>query len=240
MKKIFNFLLFTFLFSQSTSAQKASDENSKKHHLGGLMELLQNAASLQTSYKQGLQTALVNVQQTNNSAMPVGDWETYEKTSNDILISYLLNEGITAGQKQQLEGIAAVCPKYGGTAVYRARGILPECAQLFDRDNYASCYPAPTPLEPVQPRSTENKVLQSIEGVQVQPNPANDMATLSIPEGKQGSMRLVDAFGRVVIEQKITSPQTDISLSLLPAGIYYVNISFTDGQRNCLKLVVSR
>jgi hypothetical protein len=226
--------------SATTAAQKENAQNTKKQHLGQLMQLFQNAANLQTSYKQGRQTALVNVQQINNSATPVGDWETYEKTSNDIFISYLQNGGITAGQKQQLETIAAVCPKYGGMAVYRARGILPECAQSFGRDNYQGCYPAPTALEPVQPRSDENQVLQNIARAQVQPNPASGTATISVPEGKQGSMRLVNAFGQIVKEQKITSSQTSLGLSLLPAGIYYVNILFTDGQREGLRLVVSR
>jgi len=224
----------------TTATQKASAENSKKQHLGQLMQLLQNASSLQTSYKQERQTALVNIQQTNNSATPVGDWETYEKTSNDIFISYLQNGGVTAGQKQQLETIAAVCPKYGGMAVYRARGILPECAQSFGRDNYQGCYPAPTMLEPVQPRSDETQAWQNVAKAQVQPNPASGTATISVPEGRQGFLRLVNAFGQVVREQKIASSQTSIGLSLLPEGIYYVNILFTDGHRESLKLVVSR
>jgi hypothetical protein len=76
--------------------------------------------------------------------------------------------------------------------------------------------------------------------VRLYPNPANGTATISVPEGRQGSMRLVNAFGQIVKEQKITSSQTNINLTILPEGIYYVNILFTDGQRESLKLIVSR
>ena len=76
--------------------------------------------------------------------------------------------------------------------------------------------------------------------VELYPNPANGIAIISVPEGKQGFMRLVNAFGQAVKEQKITSPQTTINLGLIPVGIYYVNIQFDDGQRVILKLVVSK
>jgi len=224
----------------ATPAEKESAQNTKQQHLGELMQLLQNAAGYQSSYKQGMQSALAGVQQTNNSTTPVGAWETYEKTSNDIFISYLQNDGITEGQEQQLESIAAVCPKYGGMAVYSARGILPECAQTFDRDNYPDCYPAPTPVGQVDPRSDENQVLQKVASVQLSPNPANGLAMLSIPDGKQGDIQIVNALGRVVLTQKITSSQTTLSLSLIPTGTYYLNLLYSDGQRESLKLVVAR
>jgi len=76
--------------------------------------------------------------------------------------------------------------------------------------------------------------------VRLYPNPANGIATISVLEGKQGDMRLVNAFGQVVKQQKITSTQTSISLNALPEGVYYVNILFVDGEKESLMLVVSR
>jgi hypothetical protein len=224
----------------TTPVEKENAKNAKQLHLSGLMQLLQNAAGYQSSYKQGMQTALSTVQQTNSSISPVGDWEIYEKTSNDIFISYLQNDGITEGQKQQLESIAAVCPKYGGMAVYRARGILPECAQAFDQDNYEGCYPTPTPEGQVELRSDDKQVFQKIARAQVQPNPASNLTMLSIPEGKHGDIQIVNAFGQVVLKQKIVSSQTSLNLNLIPTGTYYLNIFYSDGQRDNLKLVVSR
>ncbi len=225
----------------TTTMQKESAQSSKKQHLGELMQLLNNFAGFQTSHKQNLQTTLANVQQINNSVTPAGDWEIYEKDANEILISYLHNEGITENQKQQLETIASVCPKYGGMAVFRARGILPQCAQTFNYDNYNGCYPGPTMLEPVELRSVENKPFQNFTIAAVQPNPTNGAATLSIPDGMEGNFQIVNALGQVVVSaKKITSSQTELNLTLIPSGSYFINIEYSDGKHESLKLIISR
>ena len=224
----------------TTPVEKEGAQNAKIQHLGELMQLLQNTASYQSSYKQGMQSALATVQQTNNGVTPVGDWEIYEKTSNDIFISYLLNEGITDAQKLQLEGIASVCPKYGGMAVYNARGILPDCALTFDRDNYQGCYPSTDPVGQVESRSDENQGLEKATSAQLSPNPANGLAMLNIPEGKQGDIQIVNTLGRVILSQKIASSQTSLNLSQIPVGTYYLNLLYSDGQRESIKLVVTR
>lgn len=224
----------------TTQTGKDNAENAKKGHISSLMQLLSNAAGYQSSYQQGLQTALANVEQLNNSVTPVGDWESYEKTTNAISIDYLQNGGVTEGQKQQLETIAAVCPKYGGMAVYRARGILPDCAQSYDRDNSAGCYPAPTPLGQVEPRSAENAPVKNVLLAAIQPNPTNGSAILSVPDGRQGDCQIVNSLGQVVATQKITSPQTNLNLSSVPVGTYYINIVYSDGLRESVKLIVTR
>jgi hypothetical protein len=224
----------------TTPAEKESAKNAKIQHLSELMQLLQNAAGYQSSYKQGMQSALPAVQQVNNSVTSVSDWEIYEKTSNDIFISYLLNEGITYAQKLVLEGIASVCPKYGGMAVYNARGILPDCAMTFDRDNYQGCYPSTDPVGLVSSRSDENQSLAKATSAQLSPNPANGLAMLNIPEGKQGDIQIVNTLGRIILSQKIASSQTSLNLSLIPAGTYYLNLLYSDGQRESIKLVVTQ
>jgi hypothetical protein len=227
---------------QNATTQTGKDiaENSKKGHLSSLMQLFSNATGYLTSYNQGLQTALTDVEQLNNSVTPVGDWESYEKTTNAISIDYLQNGGVTESQKQQLETIAAVCPKYGGMAVYRARGILPDCSQSFDRDNSASCYPAPTPLGQVEPRSDENVSLKNLTLATIQPNPAIGATTLTVPDGRQGDIQIVNTLGQVVATQKITSSQTNLNLGPVPVGTYYVIIVYSDGQRESIKLIVTR
>lgn len=228
----------------ATPAEEEAAKNAKQQKLGELTGLLQANAALQTSYKQDLQTALANVQQLNDDITPASNWEAYEKTTNSIFISFLQNGGITEVQKQQLEIIAEVCPKYGGMAVYKARGLLPECAQSFERDNYEGCYPAPEPASldtlEIESRPLSTVRLQHLASVQATPNPARESVTITIPQGEQAGVRLVHAFGQLVLEQKITSPQTTFSVSLLPAGIYFLEVMFADGQRECLKLVVSK
>ncbi|MCW5921851.1 MAG: T9SS type A sorting domain-containing protein [Saprospiraceae bacterium] len=223
----------------ATPAEQEAAKAAKQQKMAELMVLLQNVANFQATYKQNLQSALAGVQQTNNSISNANEWEGYEKTVNSIFIGYLQNGALAEGEQGNLETIAELCPKIGGMAVYRARSILPECARLVD-DNRADCYPAPEPLTPVEPRSTEYSSLKNVERAQVVPNPAFEMATVIVPNGKQGSVRLLSALGSLVSEQQIVSPQTSVGVAMLPQGIYYLEILYSDGQRECLKFVVSK
>lgn len=227
----------------ATPAEKESAKAMKEQKLGELSGLLENASTFQTTYEQNLQTALTAIEQTNNNITPASDWETYEKTTNEIFISNLQNGGITAEQKQQIEAIAEICPKYGGTAVYKARGILPDCAKVFDWDDYAGCYPTPTTvaeLATVEPRSKQSLNPLSISGVEVFPNPANESITLNVPLGKQGQIRLVDAWGRMIAAHPIVSSQTILPMNLLQRGIYHLDLIFSDGQFERRKVIITR
>ncbi len=225
----------------STTAEKEAAKTTMQQETGELMALLQNTANFQATYKQNLQSALAGIQQTNNSISNANEWEGYEKTVNSIFISYLQNGALAEGEQADLETIAKLCPKVGGMAVYKARGILPECVRVVDWDNHEGCYPAPEPLTPVEPRSDEHfPSLKNVESVQVVPNPAFETATVVVPDGKQGSIRLFSAFGNLVSEQQFASPKTSFGLTMLPTGIYYFDILYSDGQRECLKFVVSK
>lgn len=230
-------------------ATKAADQKAaqkdKQQKIGELMALLQNAANFQTVYKQNLLNELAGVQQTNNSITNTNEWEGHEKNVNSIFISYLQNGILTKIQQADLETFAGLCPKSEGMVVYKARSMLPECIRLVDRDNQKDCYPAPELLMPAEPRSaesrsTEQPSLQTVERASVFPTLALETVTVSVPNGKQGSIRLLNTFGSLVSEQQIVSPQTSFGLAMLPPGIYYLNILYSDGQRESLKFIVSK
>ena len=65
------------------------------------------------------------------------------------------------------------------------------------------------------------------------------MATVLLPDGKEGLLRLFDALGKLVLEQRIVGPQTSFRVNALPAGLYSVEVFFNDGMRERLKLFVS-
>jgi hypothetical protein len=224
----------------ATPAEQEAAKAAKQQKMGELMALLHNSANFQAAYRQNLQNALFGVQQTNNSIINANEWEGYEKTVNSIFISYLKNGLLTEGQKGDLETIAGLCPKLGGMAVYKARSILPKCIWEVDQDNYEGCYPAPEPLTPVEPRSTEQSLLKPVESASVFPNPALETVTVTVPNGKQGRIRLFNALGSLVTERQVVSPQMSFEVNMLPPGIYYFDILYSDGQRNCLKFVVSK
>jgi hypothetical protein len=76
--------------------------------------------------------------------------------------------------------------------------------------------------------------------VRIQPNPAIAAAALNVPDGRQGDIQIVNTLGQVVSMQKITSPQTNLNLSTVPIGTYFVNIVYSDGQRESIKLIITR
>lgn len=225
-----------------TPAEKDAAKATKQQKLGELTGLLQNAVSFQAAYKQSLQSALAGVQQTNSGIINANEWEEYEKAVNDAFISYLQNGTLTENQQQEMKAIAELCPKVGGMAVYKARSILPECVRLTDHDRQEGCYPA---LEPVTITATsgsmERSTIKKVTLAQVIPNPVVETATVVVPTAKQGGrIRLFNTVGSLVSEQQMVAPQTSFGVSMLSSGIYYFEIIYSDGQRECLKLVVSK
>ncbi|MCR9174069.1 MAG: T9SS type A sorting domain-containing protein [bacterium] len=64
-----------------------------------------------------------------------------------------------------------------------------------------------------------------LSGVTVSPNPAADYVTITVDEALVSqSIFVVDQAGRIVIELNANTTQTDINISELESGIYYVSI----------------
>lgn len=224
-----------------TTAEKDAAKEVKQQKLGELILLLENAANFQAAYQQSLINELTVAQQINSSISNTNEWEGYEKTVNAAFISYLQNGTLTETQQEDMKTIAELCPKIGGMAVYKARSILPECARVIDRDNRDGCYPIQEPITPTPTfGSTERSTIKNVTYAQVVPNPATEVATVFVPSGKLGNVRLYNAFGRLVAEQQMIVSQTIFGIAMLSSGIYYFEITYPDGQRECLKLVVSK
>ena len=73
--------------------------------------------------------------------------------------------------------------------------------------------------------------------VSVYPNPAKGSAFISLPSNENVKVTLVDAQGRNVLTQNISSTSNEINLSSLTSGIYMVNLSGETIQQTT-KLVV--
>ena len=72
----------------------------------------------------------------------------------------------------------------------------------------------------------------------IQPNPTNGGTTLSVPDGKQADVQIINTLGQVIARLKVTSSETNLDLGSVPVGTYFVNIKYSDGQRESLKLVM--
>lgn len=64
------------------------------------------------------------------------------------------------------------------------------------------------------------------------PNPATDRLLLRTDEAPlQGTLHLLDAAGRRVLSAPVNSPQVELAVGHLPAGLYAVQLSTTAGSR---------
>ena len=80
-------------------------------------------------------------------------------------------------------------------------------------------------------------------GVELFPNPASDMVYVTYStQGGSLQLELMDATGRILRSEGITSPmgigQHVINVNGLPAGMYQLRITATNGQRGTQRLVV--
>ena len=63
-------------------------------------------------------------------------------------------------------------------------------------------------------------------GISVFPNPAMDRITIDLPVEETGQLlEVVDAFGKVTMTRTLTIPKTQLDISSLSTGVYFVRLS---------------
>jgi len=72
----------------------------------------------------------------------------------------------------------------------------------------------------------------------VYPNPAYDVVNLTTDTWKESlSLRLMDATGKLLSEQKITQEETQISVVDLPVGTYYLEVFLESNRFKTITLI---
>lgn len=76
-------------------------------------------------------------------------------------------------------------------------------------------------------------------GISVYPNPAQAMVTVAIPDGETAELvRLIDLQGRMVLEQRVQDQQFELDCTLLPSGVYSVQVIYRDGSQAAKKVQI--
>ena len=58
------------------------------------------------------------------------------------------------------------------------------------------------------------------------PNPATDKITIELSGMTQGgNLTIVDIEGQELMQQRITQPKTQMDISSLPSGVYFVRVT---------------
>jgi uncharacterized repeat protein (TIGR01451 family) len=65
--------------------------------------------------------------------------------------------------------------------------------------------------------------------VSVYPNPASDVLTVVMDKVQYSSLAISNSVGQEVLQQAINNAKTNIDISKLPAGVYYVNLTGGSG-----------
>ena len=193
-------------------------------------------------YAQTARTAAAAQLASDNAAIPASYlFELNEQSVNDIFLNTIASGIYSFDSLQQatLESIAFQCPLTGGTAVFRARGLLSLVADYDFGDDVVNCQEAGN-------RSV-NGSLEQIEnegGLRVYPNPASAEITVVLPNGSDGDytrLQLLDVSGKLVREVR-TSQQASIRLNVseLPRGIYLCKVHRRNGPSLNAKFVLIR
>lgn len=86
--------------------------------------------------------------------------------------------------------------------------------------------------------SIEENINKKYE-MQIYPNPTNNLVTVQLAElPSNGMVNIKDVLGKTLLQQKITSINTEINVNHLPKGIYYVEL-VDDSYQYAKKLVVN-
>jgi hypothetical protein len=65
--------------------------------------------------------------------------------------------------------------------------------------------------------------------VSIHPNPATDELTINVDVAGYSSCTITNSMGRVLLQQQLSTPQTKIDISHLPAGLYYITARGSSG-----------
>jgi len=188
---------------------------------------------LQHTYRKNIGSAIQDEIQLNKNIQTTAIYEDNEKLVNQVyltLVSEYERDTLTSKEIELLKSIAIQCPKYGGMAVYEARGLLPVTLQLEYNDNRADCYPIPEESEELVESNLQ--ISLSIQStIKIYPNPPVDQLNVIYPSDKTGFLTITDIKGSTLLKTELDSSgsfTTKISNSLV-SGLYFCTINLSDG-----------
>ena len=92
------------------------------------------------------------------------------------------------------------------------------------------------------PPQAEPPALTGQQNITVHPNPTNDVLHVTVTDGEIARVEMFDMFGRPVPVEthgraSLPSPQTTVTTSDIPSGLYILRVTLTDGTVRNVKVV---
>ncbi|MEO0686275.1 MAG: hypothetical protein AAFY76_14860, partial [Cyanobacteria bacterium J06649_11] len=157
---------------------------------------------LQSSYADKVILELDSAVQLNNQIIGSQPYEIDETLVNEIFLNSLISQNGTLNNAQinQLETISSKCPRTSGAAVYRARGILPQCDRVKWNDNYTGCYSEPgifpVTLDTLNTQENHQRALSN--KATIFPNPSLNTFFVHVGVEKRGIIKISSIAGQVI------------------------------------------
>ena len=188
--------------------------NSRMQVMNEVLPLLDQRAAYQHTYD-SLITVAAHQIRTQSAATPATEvYEQNEVTVNDIYYDVVGNlDSLDGYQIATLQSIADQCPLAGGTAVYRARGMLSDSIYYDDATICGQ--------QGIQYR--EALIELPTDDVQLFPNPATDYIQLQGLEDHV-TATVHDVSGRMLLHQSVSPQSNRVDVSKLTAGMYLITI----------------
>ena len=211
--------------------------NSNLYILTKSLEKINNEISVEVATKSAELIGLNKGFTPNNLA------ETNEQIVNHYTIKVLLGQPLSEQELIELYNIAIQCPRDGGSPVYIARNMIPDCLtkDIDDFDGY--CYPK-------QERDTTivvpdeidiSKVLKNTfnnSQTFIYPNPSNGLLTIKAPNTEKGRLIVINSLGQTVFKKDFLNGES-LVLTELSNGVYWANI-YINGQQTVERLIIAK
>lgn len=177
---------------------------------------------------------LADLEELNTSIEPETDFETGQKTINALYLAARIGDDwdFSAGEQEDIDEIAAMCPLDGGRVVYEARAL-----QEYYR------VPVWNDCPPMEERSGP-KSRPAGKGFALYPNPATNkvIVDLGSPAGADCRISLLDVTGRILEIRYLAEGVTQVAFPLAKCrdGLYVVQVMDSAKHLFQQKLHVSR
>lgn len=152
--------------------------------------------------------------------------EQYEKTVNTIFLNNITEGKLNLDSLQfaDLLLIAGTCPKIGGAAVFKARGIVSMYSDTTFADDEELCA-----QQGIQYRKGQTSLVKSESSlIRIYPNPAKNLLTVQVKleEMELCIIKISNTLGQVIWQGMLSNPETILNheISSLAPGTYFVEV----------------
>lgn len=115
----------------------------------------------------------------------------------------------------------------GGTLVYKINSLMAVTCSPSARISSGGY--GIVSSNPVEIGTLGIRALVACPLIQIYPNPATDELTIKMDQNAYASFTITNSIGQEIMQQPLSAAQTQVNVSKLPAGVYYITFKGENG-----------